>query len=101
MMAQGRHEEAIVEAEKSLALNPSAIEGYMAIATANNFLARPDRSLEMIEKATRLSPRDPFLCGVLFDEGRGLFHHAPGRERDRMGPSIAGDWPHTATPMER
>lgn len=61
MMAQGRQEEAIVEAERCLALNPSAIECYMTIATANNFLARPERSLETIEKATRLSPRDPFL----------------------------------------
>ena len=61
LMAAGRHEEAIFEAEKSLALNPSAIEGYMIMGVAYNFLARPDRSLEMIEKATRLSPRDPFL----------------------------------------
>ena len=65
MMAQGRHEEAIVEAESAVRpLNPSAIEGYMVIATANNFLARPDRSLEMVEKATRLSPRAPIFMGV-------------------------------------
>jgi tetratricopeptide (TPR) repeat protein len=63
LLAQVRHEEAIVEAEKSLALNPSAIEGYMVLGIANNFLARPDRSLEMADKATRLSPRDPFLSG--------------------------------------
>jgi len=61
LMAQGRHEEAILEAEKSLALNPSAIDGYMAIGVANNFLARPDRSLEVTDKAVRQSPRDPFL----------------------------------------
>ena len=61
--AKAAHEEAIVEAEKSLALNPSTIDGYMVLAIANNFLARPDRSLEMAEKATRLSPRDPFLWG--------------------------------------
>jgi len=73
MMAQGRHEEAIVEAEKCLALNPSAIEGYMVMATANNFLARPDRSMEMIEKATRLSPRDPFLWGFYEMKGEAFF----------------------------
>jgi adenylate cyclase len=73
MMAQGRHEEAIVEAERCLALNPSAIEGYMTIATANNFLARPDRSLETIEKATRLSPRDPFLWGFYEMKGEAFF----------------------------
>ena len=61
LMAESRQEEAIVEAEKSLALNPSTIEGYMVLGIANNFLARPDRSLEMADKATRLSPRDPFL----------------------------------------
>jgi TolB-like protein/class 3 adenylate cyclase/Tfp pilus assembly protein PilF len=73
LMAEGRHEEAIVEAEKCLALNPSAIEGYMVIATANNFLARPERSLEMVEKAVRLSPRDPFLWGFLEVKGEALF----------------------------
>ena len=61
MMAQSRHEQAILEAEKALALDPSTIEGYMAIGVANNFLARPDRSLEVTDKAVRLSPRDPFL----------------------------------------
>jgi adenylate cyclase len=73
LMAEGHHEEAIVEAERGLALNPSAIEGYMIIATANNFLARPDRSLEMIEKAVRLSPRDPFLWGFHQIKGEAYF----------------------------
>jgi adenylate cyclase len=73
MMAQGRQEEAIVEAERCLALNPSAIECYMTIATANNFLARPERSLETIEKATRLSPRDPFLWGFYEMKGEAFF----------------------------
>lgn len=61
MMAQGRHEQSILEAEKALVLNPSAIEGYMAMGVANNFLARADRSLEVTDKAVRLSPRDSFL----------------------------------------
>ncbi|MBB4365821.1 class 3 adenylate cyclase/TolB-like protein [Bradyrhizobium sp. CIR18] len=64
LMAQGRHEEAIAEAEKSLDLNPSAIDGYLVIGVANNFLARPDRSLEVTERAIRRSPRDPFLSGL-------------------------------------
>jgi len=61
MMAQGRHEQSILEAEKALVLNPSTIEGYMAMGVANNFLARADRSLEVTDKAVRLSPRDSFL----------------------------------------
>jgi adenylate cyclase len=73
LMAEGRHEEAIVEAEKSLALNPSAIDGYMVLGTANNFLARPDRSLEVTEKATRLSPRDPTLWGFYQVKSEAFF----------------------------
>ena len=37
LMAEGRHDEAIVEAEKSLALDPSAIEGYMVVGSPITF----------------------------------------------------------------
>jgi TolB-like protein len=73
LMAQGRHEEAIAEAAKSLDLNPSAIDGYLVIGVANNFLARPDRTLEIIEKATRRSPRDPFLSGLYQVKSEAFF----------------------------
>jgi class 3 adenylate cyclase/TolB-like protein/Tfp pilus assembly protein PilF len=63
LMAQNRHEEAIVEAERSLALNPSNVDAYAAIGVANNFLCRPDRVMGAIDKAIRLSPRDPGLWG--------------------------------------
>jgi TolB-like protein/class 3 adenylate cyclase len=61
LMAQNRHEEAIVEGERALALNPSDVEAYMVIGVANNFLCRPDRAMEAIDKAIRFSPRDPGL----------------------------------------
>jgi TolB-like protein/class 3 adenylate cyclase/Tfp pilus assembly protein PilF len=73
LMAEGRQEEAIVEAEKSLALNPSSIDGYMVMGIANNFLARPDRSLEMADKAIRLSPRDPYLSGLYAMRSEAFF----------------------------
>lgn len=73
LMAQGRHEEAIAEATKSLDLNPSAIDGYLVIGVANNFLARPDRTLEIIEMATRRSPRDPFLSGLYQVKSEAFF----------------------------
>ena len=93
LMAEGRHEEAIVEAEKSLALNPSTIDGYMAIGVANNFLARPDRSLEMIEKATRLSPRDPLLSGFYAIKSEALFILRQDDNAIESGPPIAGARP--------
>ena len=37
LMAQNRHEEAIVEAERGLALNPSNVSGYLTIGIANTF----------------------------------------------------------------
>jgi adenylate cyclase len=61
LMAQNRQEEAIVEAERGLALNPSNTQAYMALGVANNFLCRPDRVMEAIDKVIRLSPRDPSL----------------------------------------
>jgi adenylate cyclase len=73
MMAQSHHEQAILEAEKSLALDPSTIQGYLAIGVANNFLARPDRSIEMAEKAVRLSPRDPFLTAFYGIKSESFF----------------------------
>ena len=63
LMAQNRHEEAIVEAERGLALSPSNVDAYTAIGVANNFLCRPERVFEAVDKAIRLSPRDPFLGG--------------------------------------
>ena len=73
LMAEGRHEEAIVEAERCLTLNPSDIDGYMALGIANNFLARPDRSLEIADKAIRLSPRDPHLPAFYEIKGEAYF----------------------------
>ena len=78
LMAQGRTQEAVVEGERSLALNPSFIDAYLALCIANNFLGRPDRALELADKAIRLSPRrDPFLRGGhVSHERMGLFHEA-------------------------
>jgi adenylate cyclase len=73
LMAQNRHEEAIVEAERSLALNPSNVDAYVAIGVANNFLCRPDRVMEAIDKAIRLSPRDPGLGGFYEVKGEAYF----------------------------
>ena len=93
LMAQNRHEEAIVEAERSLALNPSNVDAYAAIGVANNFLCRPDRVMEAIDKANRLSPRDPGLWGFYEIKGEATSSIAPGRPGDRMDPPVRGDRP--------
>jgi len=73
LMAQNRHEDAIVEAESSLALNPSFITAYLVLGTVNNFLGRPDRAIEFADKAIRLSPRDPLLPAFYHDKGWAFF----------------------------
>ena len=73
LMGQNRTQEAVIEGERSLALNPSFIEAYVALCAANNFLGRPDRALELADKAIRLSPRDPSLRFVYHMKGWALF----------------------------
>jgi adenylate cyclase len=73
LMAQNRAEEGIVEAQRSLALNPSFIDAYIALTEASNFVGRPDRALEYADTATRLSPRDPNLRWFYHDKGWAFF----------------------------
>jgi adenylate cyclase len=62
LISQTRHEEAIIELEQTLALNPGFTTAYALLCEANNYLGRPDRGIEYVEKAIRLSPRDPLLA---------------------------------------
>ena len=73
LIAQGRTQEAVVEGERSLALNPSYIDAYLALCAANNFLGQPDRALELADKAMRLSPRDPHLRAMYHMKGWAFF----------------------------
>jgi len=73
LMAQNRQEEAIVEAERGLALNPSNVDAYCTVGVANVFLCRPDRTIEFIDKAIRLSPRDPIIWGYYMIKGEAYF----------------------------
>ena len=69
LMAQKRHEEALVEAERSLALNPSFMLAYGTLATANYLMCRPEKTIEIADRAIRLSPRDPLLHSFYHNKG--------------------------------
>ena len=73
LMAQGRNQEAVVEEERSLALNPSFIPSYIGLCIANHFLGQPDRTLEFADKAMRISPRDPLLRVFYHLKGQAYF----------------------------
>jgi adenylate cyclase len=72
LISQTRHEDAIVELEQTLALNPGFTTAYTLLCEANNYLGRPDRSIEYAEKVIRLSPRDPLLGWVYGEKAWAL-----------------------------
>ena len=72
MLAQEHFDEAIVEAERSLALNPSFVSAYSALCIASSFLGRPQQAVDYADKAIRLSPRDPILYAFYLGKGFAL-----------------------------
>jgi TolB-like protein/Flp pilus assembly protein TadD len=72
LLGQQRFEEAIVEAERSLTLNPSFVNAYSALSVASSFLGRPQEALDYADKAMRLSPRDPNLYAFYLNKGFAL-----------------------------
>jgi adenylate cyclase len=72
-LSYGRPDEAIEEAERALALNPSFLATYIALATANLSAGHAAKTVEYVENALRLSPRDPLAYAFLETKGRGLF----------------------------
>jgi adenylate cyclase len=61
LLAQKRPEPGIAELEQSLALNPSFAPAYIPLALANNFLGQPEKTIPLMDRVIRLSPRDPKL----------------------------------------
>ena len=72
LLAQAHFDEAIVQAERSLALNPSFVNAYSALCLASSFLGQPQKAIEYVDKAIRLSPRDPILYVFYLVKGFAL-----------------------------
>ncbi len=71
LVTQKRPEEALVEAERSRALNPSFIPAYFPACDANWVLGRAQKTIELANTAIRLSPRDPALWVLYLYKGLG------------------------------
>jgi TolB-like protein/Tfp pilus assembly protein PilF len=69
LVAQKRAEEALIEAERSLRLNPSFIPTYLDFCQANLALGLPEKTIEYADRAMRLSPPDPYLYVFYAQEG--------------------------------
>jgi TolB-like protein len=71
LIAQKRAEEAMIEAERSLRLNPGYIPTYLDLCQANLMLGLPEKTIECAERAMRLSPPDPYLYVFYAQEALG------------------------------
>jgi adenylate cyclase len=58
---QGRHDEAIAENERALALDPALLYAVAGLSWDYIYLGQFEKSLEYSDRAIRLSPRDPYL----------------------------------------
>jgi adenylate cyclase len=54
-----RHEEAIAEAERAIAMDPNDADSYIALASALSLSGRPDEAFQLIKDAMRLNPHYP------------------------------------------
>ena len=75
---QSRAEEALIEAERSLRLNPGFIPSYLVLCQANLMLGLPRNAIEHARKVKRLSPPDPYL--YVFHTQEGLAHIMLGED---------------------
>jgi adenylate cyclase len=81
-MNAGQYERAAREAERVIELNPSAASGYWCWGGALAYLGCPEEGAGLIEKAIRLSPRDPVMHEFLFD--LGVAHFLAGRYEEAI-----------------
>ena len=66
-----RHEEAIAEAEKAIAMDPNDADSYIALASALSLSGRPKEALQLIKDAMRLNPHYPSF--YLYELGLAQF----------------------------
>ncbi len=97
---QRRHQQAIAEGERTVAIEPSSANGYASLAWTMALAGRPKDGLVLIRKALRLSPYPPVWYlnvdgGINYLTGRYEESIASGRkllERTRSGLQARHAW---------
>jgi adenylate cyclase len=64
-----RFQEAATAFEKAIALDPNFAAAYGSLGDLLTWLGRPEETIEVNQRAMRLSPRDPLLANWQFDIG--------------------------------
>jgi tetratricopeptide (TPR) repeat protein len=61
LLVQGRYREAINAYQRAMSLDPSFVNVYNGLAWAHNYLGEPEQAIDYVDRAIRLSPRDPLF----------------------------------------
>ena len=69
---EGRPDEAIAEGERSVALYPGFVHTYFYLCSAYIDAGQPEKAIDCVDKAIRLSPHDPSLYGLLMTKAGAL-----------------------------
>lgn len=96
LTASGYHEEAIVEAERAMLLEPSMAIGYYAKGMAVLFDGRPDKAEGLIQTAINLDPKSPrYLFGLAFAWfQQERFKDAYTAVSRGISANVQDDWPY-------
>ncbi|MGH7058526.1 MAG: tetratricopeptide repeat protein, partial [Acetobacteraceae bacterium] len=80
--SQSRVSEACIAAERAVTLDHNNSAALYELGLAEMYLGRPEAAMPRIEKAIRLSPRDPFLAAMQY--GLGRCHLFLGRREEAI-----------------
>jgi TolB-like protein/class 3 adenylate cyclase len=72
-----KHEEALAEAERAVALDPNDANSYLAMANALIYAGRPKEAFDFVERAMRVDPHYPAYYLDLYRRWR---HHKFGQD---------------------
>jgi len=79
---EGRPEQAVAEGERNIALNPGYVPTYFWLCPAYTDAKQPEKAIDCVDKAIRLSPHDPALWGLLMTKAGAL--ETLGREEEAL-----------------
>jgi len=77
LQQQNRPAESKIELETAIALNGNSVLALRWLARTLTYLGEPEAGIPYLEKAIRLSPRDPYVSGVY--QALGVCHLLQGR----------------------
>jgi adenylate cyclase len=96
-LAPQRPDEAIAEAERALALNPSFLPAYISLWIANWTAGRTEKADQYPDEALRLSPHDSLAYIYLGEKGDGLFNQSRYEAATEFFKRAITVYPETAT----